>query len=95
MVAVDGLAALDALRTAQWEIDVVVADVEMPRLDGFGLLAAMRDDPRLAGVPTILMTSRNQQADIRRGLELGARAYIAKQDFDQGTLLSTIAQLLP
>ncbi len=95
MVAVDGLAALDVLRTAQWEIDVVVADVEMPRLDGFGLLAAMRDDPRLAGVPTILMTSRNQQADIRRGLELGARAYIAKQDFDQGTLLSTIAQLLP
>ncbi len=95
LVAVDGLAALDALRTAQWEVDVVVADVEMPRLDGFGLLAAMRDDPRLAGIPTILMTSRNQQADIRRGLELGARAYIAKQEFDQGTLLSTIAQLLP
>ena len=95
LVAVDGLAALDVLRTAQWEVDVVVADVEMPQLDGFGLLAAMRDDPRLAGIPTLLMTSRNQQADIRRGLELGARAYIAKQDFDQGLLLATIAQMLP
>ncbi len=95
LVAVDGLAALEALRTAQWEVDVVVADVEMPRLDGFGLLAAMRDDPRLAGIPTVLMTSRNQRDDIRRGLELGARAYLAKQEFDQGTLLATIAQLLP
>ena len=95
LVAVDGLAALDVLRTAPGEVDVVVADVEMPRLDGFGLLAAMRDDPRLAGVPTLLMTSRNRQDDIRRGLELGARAHLSKQAFDQATLLGTIAQLLP
>ena len=73
----------------------MVADVEMPRLDGFGLLAAMQADPRLRAIPTVLMTSRNADADVRRGLELGARAYIAKQEFDQGALLSTIGQLLP
>ncbi len=95
LVAVDGMEALDVLRTALWEVDVVMADVEMPRLDGFGLLAAMRADPRLQAIPTVLMTSRNAEADIRRGLELGARAYIAKQEFDQGTLLATIGQLLP
>ncbi len=95
LIAVDGMEALDMLRTAQWEVDVVVADVEMPRLDGFGLLAAMRADPRLRQVPTVLMTSRNAEGDIRRGLELGARAYIAKQEFDQGALLATIGQLLP
>ncbi len=95
LIAVDGMEALDVLRTAQWEVDVVVADVEMPRLDGFGLLAAMRADPRLQAIPTVLMTSRNAEADIRRGLELGARAYIAKQEFDQGTLLATIGRLLP
>ena len=94
LVAVDGVQALGVLRTAQWEVDVVVADVEMPRLDGFGLLAAMRADPRLRSIPTVLMTSRNAEADVRRGLELGARAYIAKQEFDQGALLSTIGQLL-
>ncbi|WP_419729951.1 hybrid sensor histidine kinase/response regulator [Lichenicola sp.] len=95
LVAVDGLEALGVLRTAQWEVDVVVADVEMPRLDGFGLLAAMRADPRLAPIPTVLMTSRDAEADVRRGLELGARAYITKQDFDQGALLRIIGQLLP
>ena len=95
LIAVDGMEALDVLRTAQWEVDVVVADVEMPRLDGFGLLAAMRADPRLRRIPTVLMTSRNAEGDIRRGLELGARAYIAKQEFDQGALLATIGQLLP
>ncbi len=95
LVAVDGMEALGVLRTAQWEVDVVVADVEMPRLDGFGLLAAMRADPRLRAIPTVLMTSRNAEADVRRGLELGASAYIAKQEFDQGALLSTIGQLLP
>ena len=95
LIAVDGMEALDVLRTAQWEVDVVVADVEMPRLDGFGLLAAMRADPRLRAIPTVLMTSRNAEGDIRRGLELGARAYIAKQEFDQGALLAAIGQLLP
>ena len=73
----------------------MVADVEMPRLDGFGLLAAMRADPRLRRIPAVLMTSRNAEGDIRRGLELGARAYIAKQEFDQGALLAAIGQLLP
>ena len=95
LVAVDGVEALGVLRTSQWGVDVVVADVEMPRLDGFGLLAAMRADPRLRSIPTVLMTSRNADADVKRGLELGARAYIAKQAFDQGALLSTIGQLLP
>ena len=95
LVAVDGMEALGILRTSQREVDVVVADVEMPRLDGFGLLAAMRADLRLRSIPTVLMTSRNAEADVRRGLELGARAYIAKQEFDQGALLSTIGQLLP
>ncbi|MBE7211062.1 MAG: response regulator [Gluconacetobacter diazotrophicus] len=95
LVAVDGVEALGVLRGAGPVIDVVVADVEMPRLDGFGLLAAMRDDPALAAVPTVLMTSRNAEADIRRGLELGARAYLPKQDFDQGALVATIGRLLP
>ena len=95
LIAVDGMEALGMLRTAQWEVDVVVADVEMPRLDGFGLLAAMNADPRLRGIPTVLMTSRSAESDVKRGLELGARAYIAKQEFDQGRLLATIGQLLP
>ena len=95
LIAVDGIEALGLLRTAEQEIDVVVADVEMPRMDGFGLLAAMRADPRLDPIPAILMTSRDRDDDVRRGLELGARAYLTKQDFEQGALLAVIRQVLP
>ena len=73
---------------------MVLADIEMPRMDGFALLEAMRKDSALAAIPVIVMTSRAAAADIRRGLDLGANAYIAKQSFDQRDLLQTIGRLL-
>ncbi|MEH3144991.1 MAG: response regulator [Methylobacterium frigidaeris] len=93
-VCVDGQDGLDRLRRDGAEVDLVVADVEMPRLDGFGLLQAVKADPHLSRLPVILMTSRGDPADIRRGLDLGADAYITKQKFDQRELLDTIGQLL-
>jgi two-component system chemotaxis sensor kinase CheA len=93
-VCVDGQEAPDRLRRDGAEVDLVVADVEMPRLDGFGLLQAVKADPGLTRLPVILMTSRGDPADIRRGLDLGADAYITKQKFDQRELLDTIGQLL-
>jgi len=94
LLSVDGVDALNVLRSGETVVDVVIADVEMPRMDGFGLLQAVKMDPRLAAVPVILMTSRADPADIRRGLDLGASAYITKQNFDQRELLATIGQLL-
>lgn len=94
LLSVDGLDALNLLRSGEVAVDLVVADVEMPRLDGFGLLQAMKNDPRLAPVPVILMTSRASAEDVRRGLDLGAGAYITKQKFDQRELLATISQML-
>ena len=87
-----GLGSL--LRAGDAVIDLVIADVEMPRMDGFGLLQAIRADARLAPMPVILMTSRADPEDVRRGLDLGASAYITKQKFDQRDLLATIGQLL-
>jgi two-component system chemotaxis sensor kinase CheA len=66
----------------------------MPRMDGFGLLQAIKNDPRLSALPVILMTSRADPEDVRRGLDLGASAYITKQKFDQRELLATIGQVL-
>ncbi|MGU3408147.1 hybrid sensor histidine kinase/response regulator [Methylobacterium brachiatum] len=94
VVCVDGQDALDRLRAEIEPVDLVLADVEMPRLDGFGLLKALRADPRFARLPTILMTSRGDAADVSRGLDLGADAYLTKQKFDQRHLLDTIGQLL-
>ena len=94
VVCVDGQDALDRLRAEIEPINLVLADVEMPRLDGFGLLKALRADTRFARLPTILMTSRGDEADVARGLDLGADAYLTKQTFDQRQLLDTIGQLL-
>lgn len=94
IVCVDGQEALDRLRARIEPVDLVVADVEMPRLDGFGLVEALRREESFARLPVVLMTSRGDEADVARGLELGADAYLTKQKFDQRELLDTIGQLL-
>ena len=93
-LCLDGLDALDTLRAGDLLVDLILADVEMPRLDGFGLLAAVRADARFADIPVIMMTSRAAPEDVRRGLELGANAYVTKQNFDGRELLTLIGQLL-
>jgi two-component system chemotaxis sensor kinase CheA len=91
-VAVDGMEALDQLRAEK--ADLVIADIQMPRLDGFGLLEAMKKDPNLNRVPVIVVTSLERPEDQERGLSLGADAYIVKRKFDQGELLAAIRQIL-
>ncbi|TPG60427.1 response regulator [Roseomonas nepalensis] len=93
-LAVDGADALNSLRAPGAGVDLVLADVEMPVMDGFALLEAIRADPSLVGLPVILMTSRDSPGDIQRGMELGASAYLTKQGFDQQALLAAIAQLV-
>lgn len=75
-------------------VDAVVSDVEMPRLDGFGLTERIRRAPRLARLPVVLVTAREQDEDKRRGLEAGASAYVVKSAFEQTILLETLARLL-
>jgi two-component system chemotaxis sensor kinase CheA len=94
LLAVDGVDALQVLRSGEALVDLVVADIEMPRMDGFSLLQAVKADAALAQLPVILMTSRNDPQDVRRGMDLGAEAYITKQKFDQRELLATIGRLL-
>lgn len=94
LVDVDGLAGLERLRSGLERIDLVVADVEMPRMDGFALLSAIRNDPAHKSLPVVMMTSRNSPDDVERGLSLGADAYVTKQEFDQGTLISVVQQLI-
>ena len=94
LLSVDGIDALHVLRSGEAIVDLVIADVEMPRMDGFGLLQAIKNDPRLSALPVILMTSRADPEDVRKGLDLGASAYITKQKFDQRELLATIGQVL-
>jgi two-component system chemotaxis sensor kinase CheA len=91
-VAVDGLEALALLRAEK--ADLVIADIQMPRMDGFELLAALKKDQNLNQIPVIVVTSLERPEDQERGLSLGADAYIVKRKFDQGELLAAIRQIL-
>jgi two-component system chemotaxis sensor kinase CheA len=74
--------------------DLLVSDVEMPRLDGFGLAETVRGSSRFRELPVVLVTARATESDKARGLAAGANAYLVKSAFDQRALLETIAQLL-
>jgi two-component system, chemotaxis family, sensor kinase CheA len=91
--AVDGQDALDKLR-ADRQFDLVVSDVEMPRLDGFGLTSSIRADPDLTHIPVIIVTSLHSDEHKRQGIVAGAQAYIVKSQFDQSNLLSAVRDLL-
>lgn len=90
--AVDGMDALTVLGSHL--IDLVVSDVEMPRLDGFDLTARIRANRQWAELPVVLVTSLGSCQDRERGVEVGANAYIVKSNFDQGNLLDVIRSLL-
>ncbi|MGF7177371.1 hybrid sensor histidine kinase/response regulator [Azospirillum doebereinerae] len=92
-LCVDGREALDRL-SGGMEVGLIISDVEMPRMDGFALLQAVKADKRLAETPVILVTSRSSDEDRERGLRLGADAYIVKTRFDQNELLAGIRRLL-
>jgi two-component system chemotaxis sensor kinase CheA len=91
-VAIDGEQAL--ARLAEEPADLVLTDVEMPNLDGFGLTEAIRADPTLANVPVLILSSRSSEADRQRGMEAGADGYIVKSGFDEGDLLTAVNRLL-
>jgi len=91
-LSVDGVDALEQLR--QQRPNVVIADIEMPRMDGFELLHAMKGDRNLSDIPVVLVTSRDDPQDRLKGLALGAEAYIVKQRFDQTELLQAIEQIV-
>jgi two-component system chemotaxis sensor kinase CheA len=91
-IAVDGMEALAQL--AAEKSDLVISDVQMPRLDGFGLLEAIKNDKNLNQIPVILVTSLEKREDQERGLSLGADAYIVKRKFDQADLLAAIRQII-
>lgn len=74
--AEDGAAAWRMLSEGRY--DLVVTDIEMPNLDGFGLIERIRGDARMAEKPVVLMTSRNSDADRRRARELAVRSFVQK-----------------
>lgn len=92
VIARDGKEALE--RASQEMFDLVITDVLMPRMDGFELVSGLRKNKLYKDVPIIIVTTRESDADKRRGLTAGADAYLLKSEFTGEGLLDTIERLL-
>lgn len=90
--AVDGIDGLTQLRSG--EFDIVVSDVDMPRMNGFDLTAKIRSDKKLADLPVVLVTALESREDRERGVDVGANAYIVKRSFEQSNLLEVVRRLI-
>lgn len=90
--AVDGIDGLTQLRSGEFEL--VVSDVDMPRMNGFDLTAKIRGDKNLADLPVVLVTALESREDRERGIDVGANAYIVKRSFEQSNLLEVVRRLI-
>ncbi|MBI9033956.1 MAG: hybrid sensor histidine kinase/response regulator [Bacteroidales bacterium] len=89
---VDGFEAFMELKEGNY--DMLVSDIDMPVMNGFELTENIRKDKKLAELPVVLVTSLSSQKDRKRGIEVGANAYIIKSSFDQKNLLEIINRLI-
>ena len=90
-VAGDGEAALRAM--AERRPDVVILDVMMPRLNGFEVCRRIRAEPALAGVRVLMLSAKGRETEVKKGLELGADAYVTKP-FSTLELVAEVRRLL-
>jgi two-component system, chemotaxis family, chemotaxis protein CheY len=89
--AVDGVDALKKLTTER--VDLVITDINMPMMDGLKLVTLIRGNPRTKTIPIVIVTTEGAEEDRKRGLALGANAYVPKP-IQPSVLLKTVAALL-
>jgi len=93
LVASDGEEAL-AVLAAEPGVDIVLTDMDMPRLDGLSLLRAIRSRAQGGDVPVVAISMRGNESEKRSAFEAGAQAYIDKSDFNQALLWRTVSPLV-
>jgi two-component system sensor histidine kinase and response regulator WspE len=90
--AVDGMDGWNAVRSVHY--DLVVSDIDMPRLDGIGLVSQIRREPKFKNLPVVIVSYKDREEDRLRGLDAGANAYLTKGSFHDRTFLRTVADLI-
>ncbi|MFN2308886.1 MAG: Hpt domain-containing protein [Gammaproteobacteria bacterium] len=91
-VAVDGMDGWNAVRSGEY--DLVISDVDMPRMNGFEFVGLIKQDPQLRSLPVMIVSYKDREEDRRRGLEVGADYYLTKGSFHDETLLDAVADLI-
>jgi len=92
VTAIDGFEATLLLKREK--VDLVVSDIEMPRMNGFDLTKIIRSTEDLSDMPIVLVTTLDSKEDREKGLNCGADAYIVKSNFDQSNLIDVVRRLL-
>ena len=91
-VAVDGMDGWNAIRSARY--DLVVSDVDMPRMDGIELVTLIKNDPASKDIPVVIVSYKDREEDRLRGLDAGANRYLTKSSFHDETFVRTIIDLI-
>ena len=91
-VAVDGMDGWNALRAEHF--DLLITDIDMPRMDGIELVTLLRRDSRLQSMPVMVVSYKDREEDRRRGLDAGADYYLAKASFHDDALLDAVVELI-
>jgi two-component system sensor histidine kinase and response regulator WspE len=91
-IAVDGVDGWNAVRTGAF--DLIVTDIDMPRMDGIELVRLIKQDPKLGKLPVMIVSYKDREEDRRRGLEAGADYYLTKGSFHDDTLQQAVADLI-
>ncbi len=91
-VAVDGVDGWNTLRSRDY--DLIISDVDMPRMDGIELIRLVKDDARLRSVPVMIVSYKDREEDRRRGLDAGADYYLTKSSFHDDSLLQAVDDLI-
>jgi len=91
-VAVDGIDGWQLVRNG--DFDLVISDVDMPRMNGIDLVKSIKQDPRLRDVPVMIVSYKDRDEDRKRGLDAGANYYLTKSDFADEALLHAVLDLI-
>ena len=91
-VAVDGMDGWNTVRVAEY--DLVISDIDMPRMNGIELVTMIKSDPKLRRLPVMIVSYKDRQEDRNRGLEAGADYYLAKGSFHDDTLIEAVFDLI-
>lgn len=91
-VAVDGAEGWNRVRQDQF--DLVISDIDMPRMDGFEFVRLIKSDPRLQSTPVVIVSYKDRDEDRQRGLEVGANYYLTKSSFHDESLLNAVEDLI-
>jgi two-component system sensor histidine kinase and response regulator WspE len=91
-VAVNGMDGWNAVRTSHY--DLVITDIDMPRMNGIELVSQIKNHPNLKSLPVIIVSYKDREEDRLRGLEVGADYYLTKSSFHDDSLLNAVADLI-